>query len=124
MPNNGLVAGIPWVHFFAGIVLLASPLVFGYIEVRPATVSDWVGGILLLLLAMSSVLAPRPLQAWVILVVSIWLVASPFVLAFTGLAAAMWTTILIGVVAGMGAVVQLVVISRGTEVATGYGSPR
>lgn len=84
------------VSLILGLWLIASPWVLGHAaEARPM----WNAVILGVLVAAAALIALFRVMAWeewVNLVFGVWLLLSPWVLAFGGLAAAMWNAVIVG----------------------------
>jgi hypothetical protein len=99
------------VHFILGVGLLVAPAVLGYVGVMPAAVSNGLSGVLLILMAISSVLVLRPNERLVQAMVGAWLVVSPFVGGFSDLTAPMAASTAIGAVVAIFAVAELVLMS-------------
>ena len=97
-------------HLILGVCLLLAPGVLAYVDVMPAAVSNWLSGVLLILMALSSVLALRRNERLVQAIVGAWLVVSPFVAGFADLTAPMAASAAIGAIVAILAVVDLVLM--------------
>jgi hypothetical protein len=73
-----------WMKLIIGLVLFATPWLYGFTSNGPASMSAWISGIIV---AATSALALRHFaewEEWVDLALGGWLIAAPFVLGFTG----------------------------------------
>jgi hypothetical protein len=95
------------VNIFAGVALALSPWLLGYVAESTAMWSAWVAGAIMTLIAAGALFAFRQYEEWANLVVGLWTVAAPWVLGFAGIAAAMWSHVLAGVVVAALAAVGL-----------------
>jgi VIT1/CCC1 family predicted Fe2+/Mn2+ transporter len=82
-----------------GLWLLVAPFLLGYAEVGAAMWNDViVGG---LVLALAGIRVWKPAQnrwlSWTNLLLGVWLLAAPFILTYSGVAAAMWNDVIVGI---------------------------
>lgn len=95
------------VNIFAGVALVLSPWLFGYAAESTAMWSAWVAGAVMTLIAAGAVVAFHQYEEWANLVLGLWTIAAPWALGFAGIAAAMWSHVLAGVVVAALAAVGL-----------------
>ncbi len=89
-----------------GFWLLLSPVILGFYTLEMG-VAVWHSFILGLVVAAVSIAALTRFyiwEEWVNVVLGLWLIASPFVLGFTGVTEAMWNHIIVGLLIGADAV--------------------
>lgn len=94
--------GLSWFIVIAGIWAVLSPFILGF---SGATIALWnaiVIGVALFILGIWAAQTTNPSTRsaldWVNVVLGLWLIASPFILGFSGLAFAMWNSIIVGLV--------------------------
>ena len=80
-----------------GVWLLVSPWVLGFAEQTTPTVNAAVIGIALIATGIGATFVPRAWEEWTEGALGVWLVVSPWVLAFDTLQLAMMSTVLTGV---------------------------
>lgn len=91
-----------WLNLLAGIWVLISPFVLGFAGVGSALWNNVIIGIVVGLLAASRLWWGQDAWAsWVNLVLGIWLIISPYALAFSGIAMAPGNNILFGIIIGV-----------------------
>lgn len=86
------------VNIVAGIALVLSPWLLGYAAEVSAVWHASIAGIVIVLLAAGALLAFNKYEEWAALAVGLWTVAAPWVVGFAGLATAMWTHVIVGIV--------------------------
>jgi hypothetical protein len=85
------------VNIIAGVALALSPWLFGYAADAVAVWHACIAGIVTVLIATGALVAFQKYREWANLIVGVWIVAAPWVLGFTVLAAAMWSHVIAGV---------------------------
>lgn len=79
-----------------GLWLIASPWILSYAaETRP-TGNALIVGILIAGLALLALFKVMAWEEWLSVALGAWLVASPWILGFSGLFTAMWSAVIIG----------------------------
>lgn len=86
------------VNILAGIALALSPWLLGYAADAVAVWHAFIAGVITALIAARALVAFHKNEEWANLAVGLWIVAAPWVLGFAGLAAAMWSHVIAGVV--------------------------
>lgn len=81
-----------------GLWLLVSPWVVQYANETVPMGNAVVVGILVAAVACYALFRVMAWQEWVNAALGIWLLASPWVLGFSGLATAMWNAVIVGAV--------------------------
>jgi hypothetical protein len=93
-------SGISWINILLGIWVLISPFVLTFTS--PSAIwNNVVAGIIVGILAIIRLSTHhQPGWSWINVLLGIWLIISPFVLAFaTG--AAMWNNVILGIIIGV-----------------------
>jgi hypothetical protein len=87
-----------WITGILGIVLAGSPFIFGYSgDFYAMATSLAVGGVLLALSALEGYAKDNQRwEYWLAGVLGIGLIFAPFVLGFSTIAAAFWTSLIVG----------------------------
>jgi hypothetical protein len=98
-----------WLITILGLVLIVAPFVLGYSgETTPMWTSIILGAIVALSAAYKALARDEARwEAWVAGIAGVLAVIAPFVLGFSALTTAMWTSVVLGIV---------VVILAGTQV--------
>lgn len=96
------------VNLIVGLLLIISPWVLSFAGIQVALWNAVIFGIVIALLALSTLLRFKDWEEWVDMVVGVWLIISPWVLGFAattatatavgGAAVATWTFVVFGVV--------------------------
>jgi hypothetical protein len=83
-------------------LLFASPFVFSYVTSTAASLDDYIVGIVVFVLAAIRQYISRKNVglSWVNAILALWLIASPFILAFTSVYA-IWTNMILGLIIGI-----------------------
>ncbi|MGE5224301.1 MAG: SPW repeat protein [Omnitrophica WOR_2 bacterium] len=100
---------LSWIAAILGLWQLLSPFILGYSGTMVALWNAVIVGIVLIVLGVwsalsSSATTTRALD-WINFLVGLWLIVSPFLLAFTGISIAFWDAVIVGIVV---AVIDLV----------------
>ncbi|RUU13438.1 hypothetical protein EOD10_15715 [Mesorhizobium sp. M7A.T.Ca.TU.009.01.3.2] len=95
------------VNILAGIALALSPWLLGYAADAVAVWHAFIAGVITVLIAARALVAFHKYEEWANLVVGLWIVAAPWVLGFAGLATAMWSHVIAGVVVAVLAAASL-----------------
>ena len=88
-----------WANRVLAVCLLLSPWVVGFAAETVPAWNAWIVGILLGALALAALSVFAEWEEWVNLALGIWLIVSPWVLGFDANVNALWTHIVIGVLA-------------------------
>ncbi len=93
---------LSWIVAVGGVWEVLAPFLLGYSGTRNALWDAIVVGVLLIILGAWAALASAPATVkalnWVNVVLGVWLIIAPFVLAYTGVMAAMWNDIIVGII--------------------------
>jgi SPW repeat len=90
-------AGASWVNVLFGIWIIMSPYVLSVTHYPQALWNNVICGIVIVLLALIRTLAPRQTWwSWTNVLMGVWLIISPFVLAMTTIV--LWNNIVIGTI--------------------------
>ena len=83
-------------------LLFVSPFVFSYATRTASSFDDYIVGIVVFVFAaIRQYLARKNVGlSWINAVLGLWLIASPFILAFTSVYA-IWTTMILGLIIGI-----------------------
>ena len=104
-----------WVMLILGVWLFVSPF---WMPAYASTTSvaawnSYILGVLVVIFAWSAIARPQPWEEWVNLVLGIWLIIAPFVLAFyRGEPGAAWNQVVLGILIGADAIWALTQFSR------------
>ena len=88
-----------WINLLLAICLFVSPWVIGFAAETVPAWNAWVVAVIIGGLAIATLSAFAEWEEWANLVLGLWLIISPWVLAFTGNAGASWTHLILGVIA-------------------------
>jgi VIT1/CCC1 family predicted Fe2+/Mn2+ transporter len=99
-PTYGQVKFASGVNIVLGAWMVIASFVLGYSGTAIAVWNDIIVGVVILILAWSRVANPDRMTAesWINAILGLWLIVAPFVLGFSAVTAAMWNSIIIGVV--------------------------
>lgn len=100
-----------WITAILGVIFLAAPFFFGYVDNTPAFYSSIGAGVIVLLMSgLEALRHEREMwEYWVAGAVGVVAVLSPFILGFSGHVSALWTSVLLG---------ALIAISAGSKIYT------
>ncbi len=91
-----------WVVAIVGVWEVLAPFILGYSAVTAAVWNAVIVGIAVIVFAVWSALSnnlgtSRALD-WITAIIGLWLIVAPFILGFTGVTAALWNAIIVGIV--------------------------
>ncbi|MDR5683730.1 MAG: SPW repeat protein [Armatimonadota bacterium] len=91
-----------WLNFLIGLWFVAAPFVLGLQHMQTVMATSIVGGLILVILgAWAATNEEARRKVWIQYVnglVGVWFVIAPWVLGFADIAAAMWTSLIGGLV--------------------------
>ena len=87
-----------WLNLVIGALLFIAPWVLGYAGVTGAAWTAWLTGIIIAVVAVIALVQRAQWEDWVELVLGVWVVASPWIIGFAGVADAMWAHVVLGFV--------------------------
>jgi len=91
-----------WIVALAGLWTLVSPFILNFSDLTSAMWNAIIVGILLIALggwaALYKDVNTDKVLDWINVVLGLWLIASPFVLGYSTMAAALWSSIITGLV--------------------------
>lgn len=99
---NGLMErkkGQDWANLVLAVLLFISPWAVGYTALTNAARNAWVVGVVIAILAIAALTAFAVWEEWVNLVLGLWLIISPWALHFATNTDAMWTQVVLGIIA-------------------------
>lgn len=91
-----------WAMLVLAAWLFVSPWVLGYAATTAAAGAGmaawnaWIVGVIVAALAVATLVRFAEWEDWVSLVFGVWLIAAPWVLGFSALAAATWNQVIVG----------------------------
>lgn len=87
-----------WASLVLGVLLFISPFVFGTMSHTSSAWDAWVLGVIGVILALLSLAMPtNVVTEWLTVVLGIVLFVSPWIFGFAAVAAAAWTSWVIGI---------------------------
>jgi len=89
------------INFLLGLWLIASPWVLSFAGETTAAWNAAVIGVAVALAAMSALVAYQAWEEWIAAALAAWLIVSPFVLGFSGMQAAAWNHLVVGLLVGV-----------------------
>ncbi|MFC3284514.1 SPW repeat protein [Litchfieldella rifensis] len=99
-----------WLMLLFGVWLVVSPFVLGYAGAG-AQMAVWnpvIVGVVVVVFAIAEIMKPQTWEEWISLLLGAWLIAAPFVLGYTGMTAALWNSVIMGLLIGADAVWTLI----------------
>lgn len=87
-----------WINLVLGAFLILSPWLFGFADQTMAAWNSWIAGIVVAALSVAALVRFAEWEEWVNVAIGIWILVSPWVLGFSGVSAAMWTCVVLGIV--------------------------
>lgn len=103
--ENRLVKWASGANIVLGLWLIIAPFLLGYTGIAAAMWNEIIVGVIVVVLAWLRVSNPGRMTwlSWSNVVLGLWLIAAPFVLGYSGTAAAMWNEVIVGLlIAGLG----------------------
>lgn len=86
-----------WTNLVLAVWLVISPWLLQFAAgFGVAAWNAWISGVIVAVIAGAALMRAQPWEEWTNLVIGAWLVISPWVLAFSGNAAATWNTVAVG----------------------------
>ena len=89
-----------WVNLVLGIWLILSPWILGFSGTPAAMWNAVIVGVVVGLMALMHLRGGPLWEEWVNVVLGIWLILSPWILGFSGMANALWNAVIVGVLVG------------------------
>jgi hypothetical protein len=91
-------AGVSWINLLFGIWTIISPYILSVTHYPRALLNNVICGIVIALLALIRTLVPQQTAwSWTNVLMGVWLIISPFVLAFMN-TTVLWNNIILGIV--------------------------
>ena len=79
-----------------GLLLQVSPWLLGFATVEAAAWCAGIGGIVVTVMSFAAFMYLREWKEWVCLITALFLILSPWLVGFAGIASATWTHVVIG----------------------------
>lgn len=100
-PRREMVWFAAAVNVVVGLLLVASPWVYGFSHDNPATLNRIVvGGVLVVLALLRFVtpITPSAWLSWLVAAFGVWVVISPWAFGYTGVSYTVWNSLILGVI--------------------------
>jgi hypothetical protein len=101
-----------WLMLLFGAWLVISPFVLGY-SATDAMMMLWnpvIVGVAVVVFSIAVLRKTQVWEEWVLLALGAWLIAAPFLLGYASMPAAMWNSIIVGLLVGADSVWSLIVM--------------
>jgi hypothetical protein len=86
------------VNALLGAWLVLSPWILGYQAETAAMANGVIVGLALVATALGAIFVPRAWEEWTEVALGVWMIASPWILGFSGIQLAMWSAVISGLV--------------------------
>ena len=107
MANEGKETAIDLVNVVLGLCLVFAPWALGFTSEMAATRNAWIVGAAIALIALGALFAFREWVEWVNLALGVWAILAPWLLGFATVAAALYAHVIIGLIVGVLAALDL-----------------
>jgi hypothetical protein len=94
-----------------GVWLFLTPWMFGFAN-SAAGWNAWILGIAIAIVAVAALMAFAEWEEWLNLVLGLWVLVSPWALAFQANATAMYTHVIVGIIVAVLAAIELWLVHR------------
>ena len=98
---------IDLVNVVLGLCLVFAPWALGFTSEMAATRNAWIVGAAIALIALGALFAFREWEEWVKLALGVWAILAPWLLGFATVAAALYAHVIIGLIVGVLAALDL-----------------
>jgi hypothetical protein len=98
---------IDLVNVVLGLCLVFAPWALGFTSEMAATRNAWIVGAAIALIALGALFAFREWEEWVNLALGVWAILAPWLLGFATVAAALYAHVIIGLIVGALAALDL-----------------
>jgi SPW repeat len=98
---------IDLVNVVLGLCLVFAPSALGFTSEIAATRNAWIVGAAIALIALGALFAFREWEEWVNLALGVWAILAPWLLGFATVAAALYAHVIIGLIVGVLAALDL-----------------
>ena len=98
---------IDLVNVVLGLCLGFAPWALGFTSEMAATRNAWIVGAAIALIALGALFAFREWEEWVNLALGVWAILAPWLLGFATVAAALYAHVIIGLIVGVLAALDL-----------------
>lgn len=98
---------IDLVNVALGLCLVFAPWALGFTSEMAATRNAWIVGAAIALIALGALFAFREWEEWVNLALGVWAILAPWLLGFATVAAALYAHVIIGLIVGVLAALDL-----------------
>lgn len=94
------------VNALLGVFLFIAPWLLGFRDVQAAAWNAWICGVLIAALAVAALSALQEWEEWANAALGLWTVVAPWILGFSGMPAAMWTHVGVGLAVAILAAIE------------------
>ena len=88
-----------WINLVLAVLLFISPWVIGFVATATAAWNAWIVAVILGAFAIAALSVFAEWEEWINVIAGVWLIVSPWLLGFAADVSAMWTHVIIGVLA-------------------------
>jgi uncharacterized membrane protein HdeD (DUF308 family) len=96
-----------WINLICGVLLFLSPWALGFSGDLTAARTAWVGGVVIFVMAVATLVQFAEWEEWVELVVGALVVIAPWVVGFAAVHAALWSCVVLGVIVVLSSISEL-----------------
>ncbi|WP_119458710.1 SPW repeat protein [Rhodospirillaceae bacterium SYSU D60014] len=87
---------LDWSNLVLAVALFLAPWLLGFADATASAWNAWLSAAVIAGLALAAIQAFAEWEEWGSLLLGAWVVVSPWLLGFAGIAAALWTHIVVG----------------------------
>ncbi|XSC44835.1 SPW repeat protein [Bradyrhizobium sp. RDT10] len=91
-------SGVDVINLILAAILVLTPWIFGFASDSAAAPNAWVSGIAIGVVAIAALTKFTEWEEWINLVLGLWVLVSPWVLAFAAQTTARWAHVVVGLI--------------------------
>ncbi len=103
-----------WIMLICGALLFVSPWALGYAGDPSAARAAWVGGAVIVIMAILALIQFAEWEDWVALVAGVLVIAAPWLLGFAALGHAVWVFAALGLIVALASVSEIWTLHTGS----------
>ncbi len=103
-----------WTMLVCGALLFVAPWALGFSGDPPAARAAWIGGVVIVVMAIAALVQFAEWEDWVALIAGVLVIAAPWLFGFAALGHAVWAFVALGLIVALASISEIWTLHSGS----------